>query len=235
MTEKRITLAVIPARGASKRLPRKNIKSLAGKPMIAYAIEAARKVGLIHEVMVSTEDAEIAEVAKRHGALIPFMRPAELASDTATSLSVLQHAVRTYEQQTGLTVDPVVLIQPTSPLIESADILAAIEKLNASGLNCCVAVCQISERPEWMFTLNNDRLKPFLPTPFEEKRSQDLPKLYRVNGAVYAIRRDTLLTKNVIIDPESVAAVVMPRERSVDIDEAADFAMAEAFLTQHQQ
>lgn len=226
-----ITVAVIPARGGSRRLPRKNIKLLHGKPLIAYAIEAARQSSSVHKVIVSTEDSEIADVARTYGAEVPFIRPAELASDTATSVAVLQHAVETFEKQLGITIDPILLIQPTSPFVQAEDIESALSTLKATQSNSCVSVCAISERPEWMVQLDGSHVRPFLPTAQTDARTQDLPPLYRLNGAVYALRRQTLIKDGLIVDYKNLSAIVMSRERSIDIDELIDFQFAETILT----
>lgn len=227
MINERRILAIIPARGDSKRLPGKNIKLLAGKPMISYAINAAHASKYIDRVVVSTDDATIARVAEEAGADVPFMRPAELASDTAQSIDVLLHAVHTLEEKGQEHYEVIVLIQPTSPLLLPSDIDEAIETLARTNASSCVSMCAISERPEWMYTLQDGQARPFLEFDQSSKRSQDLPSLYRINGCVYVMRRDTLLTKRRIVDSSNLCATLMPRERSVDIDEPIDFELAE--------
>lgn len=222
-------IAIIPARGGSKRVPRKNIKLLNGKPLISYAIKAAKKSKYVDRVIVSTDDLEIASVAKKYGAEVPFMRPAELATDTALALSVMQHAINYIEAVDKNKVDLVVLIQATSPMVLSEDIDAAIERLIEIKANSCVSVCSIAERPEWMYEFRGQKIRPFIKTKGEEiRRSQDLPKLFRLNGAVYVIRRDTLMKKGRILDKDNATAIVMPRERSFDIDEPIDFKIIES-------
>lgn len=223
-------LAIIPARGGSKRLPGKNIKKIGGKPMIAHAILAALGSRYIDRVIVSTDDPAIAKVAKKYGAEVPFMRPAELASDTAPTLPVLQHAVTYMESQAGFKPDLTVLIQPTNPLVRSEDVNGAIEKMIATKTNSCFSVCEISQRPEWMYRMDSGLVKLFLkqktgPT----KRSQELPRLAIINGSVYATKYDTLMKRGRIRD-ENTSIYVMPRERSVDIDDLFDFELAEFLL-----
>ena len=220
-------LAIIPARGGSKRLPGKNIKKIGGKPMIAHAILAAKRSKYIDRVIVSTDDLKIAKVAKKYGAEAPFLRPAELASDTATSLSVLKHAVTYLESNDKFKPDIVVLIQPTNPLVQSNDINGTIEKMIATKTNSCFTVAEISQRPEWMYRIERNKPELYIKTGLENKRSQDLPKLAIVNGAVYAVKYNVLMKKNLITDNSNTSIYLMPRERSADIDEPFDFELAE--------
>jgi CMP-N,N'-diacetyllegionaminic acid synthase len=222
-------LCIILARGGSKRLPGKNIKSFHGKPLISYAITAAKECAYIDTTMVSTDDEAIASVAREYGAEVPFMRPAELSSDTATSLSAMQHAVRFYEDQ-GVHFDLIVLIQPTVPGVLSTDITGLIEKVVEKGSNSGITVSEITDPPAWMYRMSDTgELSSYLP-PASDTRSQDLEKLHRVNGAVYVTKRHTLMEQDVIVDKESVVGVLMPRERSVDIDTKTDFKIAETLL-----
>ncbi|MEK7144835.1 MAG: acylneuraminate cytidylyltransferase family protein [Patescibacteria group bacterium] len=222
-------LCIIPARGGSRRLPGKNIKLLNGVPLIGYAIRAAKGSQYVDTVIVSTDDEEIARVAREQGADMPFMRPTELASDTATTLPVLEHAVGFLEEK-GLHFDLILLIQPTVPGVESHDVDAAIEKLVVTGANSCVSVCEIVERPEWMYRMGEGaRVTPYVETTVTH--SQDMEKLYRVNGAVYVMTHDTVMKRHLIRDNESCVAVMMPMERSTDIDTPMDFIIAETLLT----
>lgn len=223
-------MAIIPARGGSKRLPGKNIKNIGGKPMIAHAILAAKKSKYIDRLIVSTDDPAIVKVAKKYGAEVPFIRPAELASDTAPTLAVLKHAVKYIEDNDRFKPDLIVLIQPTNPLVRSADVDGAIVKMIATKTNSCFTVSEISQRPEWMYTLSGKKPKLFLsPRNSEKKRSQDLPKLGIINGAVYVMKYDTLMKKNRIRD-ENTSIYTMPKERSVDIDNHFDFEIAKALM-----
>lgn len=221
-------LCIIPARGGSKRLPGKNIKLLNGKPLIGYGIAAAKGSQYIDKVIVSTDDEAIALVAREQGADVPFMRPAELASDTAPTLSVLQHAVAFLEEK-GEKFNLIVLIQPTVPGVETSDIDATVEKLASTGVKSCITVSSIVDPPEWMYRVDTEgRLQKYIDLP--ASRGQDLEKLYRVNGAVYVTERDTLMKENKIVDNNNCSGVIMPRERSTDIDTPADFAIAEALM-----
>lgn len=225
--EKKI-VCIIPARGGSKRLPGKNIKLLNGIPLIGYAVRAAKSSKYIDRVIVSTDDEAIVRVAQEQGADVPFMRPSELASDTATTLSVLQHAV-TFLEEKGERFDLVVLIQPTVPCVKAGDVDVTIEKLADSGSRSCITICEIIDRPEFMYRLGEGgTIRPYTDVPVG--RTQDMEPLYRVNGAVYVMAHDMLMKENKIIDNTSCAGVIMPRERSIDIDTQLDFAIAEALM-----
>lgn len=230
MIENKKIIAIIPARGGSKRVPRKNVKLLADKPLIAYAIEAALKSKYLDRVIVSTEDDEIATIAKEFGAEIPFVRPMEIATDAAKSLDVLQHAVRFLEEKENFKPELTVLIQPTSPLVLTEDIDKTIEKSLKTNSNSCTTFCEITERPEWMYIMENDRAKLFMEQKTQETRTQYLPKIFRLNGAVYVIKYDTLMIANKILDNSNLSAVIMPEERSIDIGKPFDFEVAEALL-----
>lgn len=223
-------LAVIPARGGSKSLPRKNVLPLAGRPLLAWTIAAARNAHCVRRVIVSTEDEEIAAVARAAGAEVPFPRPAELATDTASSVAVLRHAV---EQCPGCAY--VVLLQPTSPLRTAEDIDSAFALLRSSNSPSCVSICAVEESPWWMYRqLEDGRIVPLLPEPANGDRRQDLPSVYRVNGALYLARTDWFLQEGKLIGAATIG-YRMPRRRSVDIDTRADFECAARILSEGQR
>lgn len=222
-------LCTILARGGSKRLPGKNTKLLNGKPLISYAIQAAKSSQYIDRVIVSTDDESIARVAKEVGAEVPFMRPAELASDTATVIAAVQHAVTYLREHESYTPDAHVLVQLTTPFVQKGDIDAAIETFFTTGANSCVSVCEITDRPELMGRLSGERLTPFMEGDIPE-RNQDMPKLFRLNGAVYVTKMEVVMEKGLIYDGSDCAAIIMPRERSVDIDTPLDFVIAETLM-----
>jgi len=224
------TLTIILARGGSKRLPGKNIKLLCGKPLIAYAIEAALKAKLISRVIVSTDDKKIAQIARQYGAEVPFRRPARLASDRTTSLNALLHAVKFLEKKEKTIFDIIVLIQVTTPFVTSQDIDTAIEVLLKTNTKSCVSVCEIAERPEWMYVLRRQRAKPFVKFSRQNQPSHFLPKVYRLNGAVYVVRRKTLIEQKKLSDITSMSAIVMPKERSVDIEDELDFTIVKTLM-----
>jgi len=228
-------LAIIPARGGSKRIPRKNIKILAGKPLISYTIKAAQKSKYLNRIVVSTEDREIASIARRYGAEV-IMRPKSLAIDAASTIAVLQHAVSYLEQTEKYFPDIIVILQPTSPLRNSGDIDSAICKLIDENGDSAETFCLVKEHPASMFQIKKGRAFPINKHDLA-KRAQDLPKLYRENGAVYAVRRDLLMKTGTVYGKKHIP-VIMPAERSIDIDEELDFRIAELLMketkSQHQ-
>lgn len=224
-TDARI-LGLIPARGGSKGVPRKNIRMLAGKPLIAWTIEAALASDALDRVVVSSEDREILDTARKWGADTPFVRPAELAQDATPGAAPVLHALETLPER----YDFVVLLQPTSPLRDSADIDAAIRLCRETGAPACVGVVEPDKSPYWMFTRDNGgRLSPLIPREKLPARRQDLPVTYSVNGAVYVASVPWFLREKAFFSPETVG-YVMPRERSLDIDDELDFAVAEMVL-----
>jgi len=224
-------LVVIPARGGSKRLPGKNIKLLAGKPLIAYAIRAALGTDLVDEVIVSTDDKKIAEVAKRCGARVPFLRPAELAADTALVMDVVDHAVCFLERTDNRHYKIVVLVQPTSPLVQPSDIDRAIAQLTLSKAEVCASVSEITDRPERMFQIaDNGKAVPFGGGCNDTVRSQDFPKLFKLNGAIYAMKREIVKKGGNIVNRKNLNVVEMKKENSIDIDDLFDFILCEAIL-----
>lgn len=230
MIKNKKIVAIIPARGGSRGVPRKNIKLLNGRPLISYSIRAALKSKFIDRVIVSTDNREIAKIAKKYGAEVPFLRPAELAQDTSPVPPVLQHAVKYLEEKENYKIDLVVLLQPTTPLILASDIDSAIKRLINTKTNSCVSVCEISERPEWMYVFKGNKIKQFLNVNEKNFRRQDLPCLFRLNGGIYVITKNNLMKKNKIIDKNNSSAIIMPIERSVDIDESIDFSIIETII-----
>lgn len=224
-------LGVIPARGGSKSVPRKNIALLHGKPLIAYTIEAALGCQSLTHLVVSSEDSEILEVARHSGAATPFVRPAQLATDEAPTLPVVQHAVTEMEAQEGLVYDYIVLLQPTTPLRRSQDIDAAVEKLIATGADSVVSVCDVGAyHPARMRQIVDDRLVELpIREPKEMLRRQDLPPVYIRNGAIYAVKRDVVMVENSMIG-QVCRPYIMPEELSVNIDSRLDFLLAEILL-----
>lgn len=225
-------LAVIPARGGSKGVPRKNLRAMAGKPLIAWTVEAARAVGdLIANVVVSTDDPEIAEAARSCGAYVPFLRPSHLAEDRTPMLPVLQHAVSLVEDEYNTRFDWVLLLQPTAPLREPADIRSALLLAQTTDCDSVISVVQVfAVHPILMKRIENNRLRPFVLEEKEGTRRQDYqPPAYMRNGAIYLTRRDVLMADNSIWG-KSICPYVMPEERSASIDNEIDFRVCEAFL-----
>jgi CMP-N,N'-diacetyllegionaminic acid synthase len=230
-------LAVIPARGGSKGVPRKNIRPLGDKPLIAYTIETALACrDLLHRVIVSTDDEEIAGIAHRYGAEVPFMRPAELGADKARMIPVLQHAVEFIEKQDGIHLDWVLLLQPTAPFRAPEDVRAAVQLARAGGSDSVISVVQVfNVHPILMKRIETDRLLPFSIEEKEGTRRQDYqPAAYMRNGAIYLTRRDGLM-QNDSIWGKVIRPYVMPEERSVNIDSEIDFMIAEQVLLKRRQ
>jgi N-acylneuraminate cytidylyltransferase/CMP-N,N'-diacetyllegionaminic acid synthase len=226
-------LAVIPARGGSKGIPGKNILPLLGKPLIAYTIEAARKAGLIGRILVSTDDPVIAKTASEFGAEVPFLRPPELARDETPTLPVLQHLLTQLKLSEHYEPEIIVLLQPTSPLRRAEDIDRAVTLLRQTGADSVVSLCAAEHSPYWMNRLEGDRVLPFLDNVPEYARRQDLPPVYRVNGAVYATRRRILMEQNRLLG-EDTRGMVMDAESSVDIDTPLDLKIAMLILQERQ-
>lgn len=231
MTHLRI-LAIIPARGGSKGVPHKNIRPVAGKPLIAYTIEAALAVReRLHRLIVSTDDEQIAEVARRLGAEVPFLRPAELSGDRVPMVPVLQHAVGEIEAQDGVRLDWVLLLQPTAPLRAPEDIRAALDLAERGGCDSVISVVQVfAVHPILMKRIENDRLLPFCIEEKEGTRRQDYqPPAYMRNGAIYLTRRDVLMERGSIWG-EVIRPYLMPEERSLSIDSELDLKLADLLL-----
>lgn len=223
-------LAIIPARGGSKGLPGKNIKELCGKPLIAWSIEQAKSCSDIDKIVVSTDDEKIAEVAKTYGAEVPFIRPAELASDTASTIEVIFHTIDWLKKHQDYQAGYILLLQPTSPLRSSEDINGAIQMLKDKNAKAVVSVCECDHHPWWSNTLPDDcNMKDFISPEIINKRRQDLPVFYRLNGAIYLAETDYLSEQNSFFGPNTFA-YKMPKERSVDIDSGLDFKLAQLLL-----
>lgn len=227
-------LAVITARGASKRVPRKNIRLLAGKPLIAWTIEAA--LGAKHHlyrILVSTDDKEIADIAAQFGAEVPFVRPPDLAGDQVKSLPVVQHAVRFVEDRDRVKIDWVLLLQPTSPLRLSKDIDSSIELALSNQCDSVISVYELMHHHPVFAKKIDDRgyLAPFAIEEPEGLRRQDVsPPAYMRNGAIFLTRRDVLMEHNSIWGTR-IKPYIMPEERSIDIDSELDCRLAELILS----
>ncbi len=210
-------LAIIPARGGSKGVPRKNIHELAGKPLIAWTIEEAKKSKYITRLITSSEDEEIIEVAKKYGCEVPFKRPIELSQDNTPGIEPVLHAI---EQCPGF--DLVVLLQPTSPLRTVEDIDGCIEFMLKQKANFCVSVTEPDKSPYWMYTLEGGSMQPLIIPDKLITRRQELPKVYALNGAIYIAKIDALLKAKSFLTEET-KAYIMQQENSFDIDTITDF------------
>lgn len=225
-------LALIPARGGSKRLPRKNILPLGGKPLIVWSIDVAKDIPEICDILVSTDDPEIAEIAKQAGALVPWLRPAELATDTATSVDVVLHALDWYEKEKGK-IDGLLLLQPTSPFRTTKFIQAGIELFQSDMNASVISVSPTHSHPAWTFKIENDHLTPFSSDYNINTRSQDLPAAYMLNGAFYLIHPKIFAEKKSFFDVKIIPLLDKSKYTSIDIDSELDFEIASCFLSRH--
>lgn len=229
MPRQPLAFGVIPARGGSKGLPRKNLRTLGGLSLLGHAIASARESSRLDRFIVSTEDPEIADEARRHGAEIPFVRPTDLASDEAGMAPVLQHAVRWLEAAAGIRPDLVVTLQPTSPFRSGDDIDRTIEKVVVTGADSAQTVTEAAYHPFFMKTLDGDRTVPLFPDGHKFVRRQDAPSVFQPSGAVYVTRVALLLDQGRILGDDN-RAIVIGFEASVNIDTEWDFLLAELIL-----
>lgn len=222
-------LGIIPARGGSKGIPGKNRIPLAGRPLIAYTIEAAQNAVSLSDFLVSTEDKGIAAVAKRLGAPVPFFRPKSLAGDGVAMWPVVRHAVKAWEEKNQQRLYAVVLLQPTSPLRSSADIDLCVRTFHRSQADACVSVANSHANPYLnMVRRSGDSVfvQPFIFVKKQCTRRQEAPPTFVINGAVYVIKRDVLDTLKSLFDIQRLASYEMPFDRSVDIDTPDDLSLA---------
>lgn len=221
-------IGIIPARGGSKSIPRKNIKILNGKPLIKYTIDAANNSKLLTDFYVSSEDKEILSLAKKFG-VKTICRPAELAEDTTPMVPVLQHAINFLEPKIGK-IDILVLLQPTTPFRLSKDIDEAIKLLQISGADSVITLVQVSDcHPARMYRLDGNKMISIWGDKYKYKRRQDLPPIYLRNGAVYAYQRHTIMEQQAQEGRDS-RGLIIPPERSINIDKTIDFKIAEIML-----
>lgn len=224
MAAKERVLAIITARGGSKGLPRKNVLPLAGKPLIAWTIEAALTARHVDRLILSSDDEEIIAVARAHGCDVPFRRPADLADDRTPTEPVILHALDTLEAA-GDRFDWVMLLQPTTPFRTAADIDGCVDACLAAGKSSMVSMMP-AKGTYWTFTLDGDgNLAAVVPGGIGRRR-QDLPATYMLNGAIYLARVETFRAQGTFIGAET-GAYVIPTERSVDIDTPLDMRIAE--------
>lgn len=228
-------LGVITARGGSKGIPGKNLKLLAGRPLIAYTIDTANDAAL-DRVIVSTEDPVIADVARELGCEVPFLRPAELSRDDTPHLPVIQHAAQWLREHAGYQPDVVLILQPTSPLRTAVDIGGALRMLELSGADSVVSVAAVAAHanPMRMLRVDDDSNATLFATgePVRNRinRRQDLPRAWVMNGAIYACRRAVLFDIIPSLYGDRVVAFPMPDDRSISIDDFEDWAAAERAL-----
>jgi len=223
-------LAIIPSRGGSKRLPGKNIKPLNGKPLIAYSIESALGAQKIDRTIVSTDDDAIADCAKKHGADVPFMRPADIAGDKSSVVDALRHALDFYEGQ-GITVKNIVLLQVTSPFRESHHIDKAIAAFETRKADALTSVSPARNHPYYALKGGTDALEPFFDKEKLAMRAFELPPAVYENGVVFIMTADTVRNHGIYGENNMIVTLDEP-DLTVDIDTAQDFALAEFIMSQ---
>ena len=222
---------MIPARGGSKGIPRKNLAPLAGRPLIAHTIDAARASERLTRLIVSTDDDEIAGVARDLGADVPFLRPVRLAADDTPMIDVLQDALRTLREHEAYETDVLVLLQPTSPFRRAEHIDAAVDLLISSGADAVVSVVAVPHQftPSSLMTIRGGSLVPWQDGALPSRR-QDKPELFARNGPAVLAVRPRVLTDHGTLFGENTRALVMPRDKSLDIDDAFDLQLAELLI-----
>jgi CMP-N-acetylneuraminic acid synthetase len=224
-------LGIIPARGQSKRLPRKNLCKLAGKPLLGWAIDAARQARQLNRLIVSSDDDEILALARSYDVRLPLKRPPELAADDSPAIDYVRHALATLELDQERHYDVVVILQATSPFTLPADIDGTIDLLLAGGADTAVSVMRLDHavHPVKLKIMSGDRLLPYLEEERGRMAAADLPEVFVRNCSVYATRRAVIESGRIIGD--DCRGYVMPRERSVDINEPVDLELAEFLLS----
>lgn len=223
-------LGVVPARGGSKGIARKNVADVAGKPLVAWTLDAAKAAAGLTRVVVSTEDPEIAAVCRSLGGDVPFLRPAELAQDRTPTLPVVLHALAQAEAQDGRRYEAVVLLQPTTPLRQPEDIDRCVDLLRATGADSVVSVVDVGGyHPLRMKKFEGERLVNYVEQAGENMRPrQELPPVFIRNGAIYATRR-AVIDGGALVGGDC-RGYVMPADRSVNIDSPNDLLLADSLL-----
>jgi CMP-N,N'-diacetyllegionaminic acid synthase len=223
-------LALIPARAGSKRVLRKNLQLIGSKPLVAWTIDSAISSGIFSDVMVTTDDEEIAQVCKNYNALVPWLRPEYLSTDTANSVDVAIHAIDWYESEVEK-LDAVMLLQPTSPFRYSNTIVEAVRLFEESEMVPVVSVTESRDHPEWALKIEKSRLSPLLERSKLGTRSQDLEKVYTPTGSIYLIKPDELReSKTFYGHQNAIPLVTVTIEESLDIDTLWDFKVANLIL-----
>lgn len=231
MYKNKTFLGIIPARGGSKGLPGKNIKELCGKPLIAWSIESGLKSKYLDEVMVTTDSKDIANIAKQYCASVPFLRPDVLANDTATSFDAIKHTIEFYKNEMKKEFDYIVLLEPTSPLREARDIDIAIEQLFNSNADSIVGICKTEDQNPAFLVFKNEKdfISGYENHDMKVLRRQDIKDVYFFEGTIYISKTDVLLNKKTFYHENTIGYVV-PKYKSLEIDDIDDFIMVEAIM-----
>jgi len=232
--KQKAVLGLIPARGGSKGLPRKNIRLLCGRPLIEYTIEAALKANSLDRVIVSTDDPDIASVAEGTGAEVPFLRPVDYATDTASSISVVHHAIQWLEENGAYHPDAIAFLSPTCPLRTSDQIDAAVDLLWKSKLESVVTVFPVPHHPYFIYSLNeNNQLSELITMPDKPLRRQELPRYYAHSQSVMISRTSYLKLcdqKAAVLNFDSAAGLKIDYQSALDIDTIIDLMVADTFM-----
>ena len=219
-------IALIPARSGSKGIKNKNIKLFCGKPLIQWSIEAALKTPLIDRVIVSTDSQDYASLSVKLGAEVPFIRPAKYALDDSPSIDTILHALDHIPEATNI-----LLLQPTSPLRDHKDIESIYAFWKSKPNQSIVSISKSKMHPSWMYELNKDLTINSFSKEIKAFRRQDLPDSYLINGAMYLASREFLLKEKSFISPDTLG-FIMPKEKSIDIDDEKDWIYAETLMNQ---
>ncbi len=232
MKDNKKILGIIPARGGSKGIPKKNIKMIAGKPLIAWTIEPALSAPCLDRVILSTDDEQILKIGREHGAETPFLRPAEIAQDDTTDMPVYEHTLNWLADNEQFYPDIIVWLRPTTPFRTSEDIEQAVEILIKKKPDWVRSVCEVDYHPYWMYKPNGDMMEPFIDGIKIENyiRRQLLPPAFRLNGVVDVAWRSTILEKKLLYSGV-IAPYIMPLDRSIDIDTELDLKISEMMMT----
>jgi len=232
MSSQHNLIAIIPARGGSKRLPGKNLMNIAGKALICWTIETAIESGLFDKIYVNTDSEEIAKIAVESGAEVPFMRPDALAGDQVTTVAVLIDMVERLRRDHHSEATHLACLQPTSPLRTAKDIQQAVAMLHDQKADAIISLCKTEHSPLWSNTLpDNFSLQHFLPKDIQKTPSQKLPEYYRLNGAIYLCDINRMIAEQTLFLSSNVYAYIMSRKNSIDIDDQVDFDLAQIYLS----
>ncbi len=224
-------LGLINARGGSKGIPGKNIKDLCGKPLIAWSVETAKKCRSINRVIVSTDDENIAKAARTAGAETPFMRPAELATDTCLQIDVIIHAIEFLEKQ-GDVYDYICLLQPTCPVRDVQDVEGALKLLVSSGADSVITITPTPHHPMTLYSKSEgEKLAQFVETSKAGVTRQSFPDIFWRTGSVYAFRRENLRQRSMY--GNDLRGYEVPMERCANIDDPLDWDIAELLMKKH--
>ena len=228
-------IAIIPARGGSKGLPGKNIKPLSGKPMIGYTIEAAIESNQFSDIILSTDDSKIADVAKSFGAKIPFLRPKELAGDTSSAIDTYIYTIENLNNELNHSVTEFVVLQPTSPLRTSRDIVKAVKLFKEKDADSVISVSEAAHPPVWAKKIREDGvLVNYFESNLHNKNRQEIHTAYMPNGAIFIFNYEKLKSGYGYYFNKTYP-YIMPKERSVDVDDQLDFDVAEFLINRAQQ